>query len=249
MTVLTVEPPEYYPVVEKLFAGNIRDALETLGVELVGMKVGVKPVGRVIKLAFLFEIRRPETFLPGELDSIISGLLEKLAEDATRTFGRLYDARFQVAGFRTIEAAGKPRKEEINLVVNCPDDIKRTIERLGKGLVIYLKDKRIDFSTIVLNMPPDGRPQLTITLLLPDEKPSSVKENLAKDLTHKASSYLRTLNAEYISVRARVLDPGDKTVGIIMKRLDQIEKEAEELAEMDEIRDLMSVLGKETRES
>ncbi|WP_148882053.1 hypothetical protein [Thermococcus aciditolerans] len=249
MTVLTVEPPEYYPVVEKLFAGNIRDALETLGVELVGMKVGVKPVGRVIKLAFLFEIRRPETFLPGELDSIISGLLEKLAEDATRTFGRLYDARFQVAGFRTIEAARKPRKEEVSLVVSCPDDIRRTIERLGKGLVIYLKDKRVEFSTITLTMPVDGRPKLTITLLVPEKKSPHDKAALAKELERKSTSYLRTLNAGYISVEAKVLDPGDKKIGVIMKKLDEIEKEAEELSRMDDIRELMSVLGKGTPES
>ncbi|NJE02909.1 hypothetical protein [Thermococcus sp. MV11] len=244
MVTLTVEPPEYYPVIDKLFAGPIRDALEALGVELVDMKAGVKPVDRTIRVAFIFEVRKPETFLPAELDSILSGLLEKLAEDATKTFGRLYEARFQVVGFRVVEAAAETKKEGGRLIINCPDDIRRTIERLGKGLTIYLKDKRVKFQTLVLSMPSDGRPKLTVTLLLPEQTSQADKEALARELEYKASSYLRTLNADYIRVEARVLDPEDRAVGTVMGRIDKIEREAEELAEMEEVRELMSALGK-----
>ncbi len=250
MTVLTVDPPEYYPVIEKLFAGGIKDALETLGVELVSIKAGARPEGREIKLAFIFEVRKPETFLPGELDSIISGVLDRLTENANRTFGKLYNVQFKVVGFKTAETTSHPRQrgEETSLVVNCPEDLRRTLERLGKGLMIYLKDKGVEFTTIALTMPPDGRPKLTVTVLLPKERPAYERENLAKELKYKATSYLRTLNADYISVEVKVIDPGDKTVGIIMSRMDEIEKEAKELAGMEEIRDLMDVLGKETPE-
>ncbi|ASJ09327.1 hypothetical protein A3L11_08835 [Thermococcus siculi] len=251
MTSLSVEPPEYYPVIEKLFAGGIKNALETLGVELVSIKAGVVAEEREIKLAFVFEMHRPETFLPGELDSIISSVLERLAEDANRKFGRLYNVRFHIVGFRTVEASSQmgTRGEEANLVINCPDDLRRTLERMGKGLMIYLKDRKVEFSTLVLTMPQDGRPKLTVTLLLPEERPTYEKERLAEELEYKAASYLRTLNADYISVKARVIDPGDKTVGMIMSRLDEIEKEAKDIAERDDIRDIMSALGKNAPES
>lgn len=246
MTILTVEPPEYYPVIEKLFADGIRDALETLGVELVAMKVGVKQEGKEIMLAFLFEVRKAETFLPGELDSIISGVLERLVENANRTFGKLYNVSFRIAGFKTVEKTSHTEQERKRgkLVVNCPEDMRRLLERLGKGLMIYLKDRKMEFTTLVLAMPPDGRPHLTVTVLLSEEKPDYEKEKLAEELKYKTTSYLRTLNADYISVKVRVIDPGDKKVGMIMSRMKEIEKEARALAEMEEIRSLMKVLGK-----
>jgi hypothetical protein len=251
MTSLSVEPPDYYLLIEKLFAGGIKDALETLGVELTSIKTRVKPEGKDITLAFVFEIRRPVTFLRGDLDTIISSVLERLTEDANKKFGRFYNVKFHIAGFKITEAPSKLKRgrDEPNLVINCPDDLRRTLERLGKGLMIYLKDRRIAFSTLVLTMPPDGRPKLTVTLLLPLEWPAYEKEILSEELEYKATSYLRTLSADYIFVEAKVIDPSDKTVGIVMDRLDEIEKEAQKLAEREEIRDLMNVLGKNAPES
>ncbi len=244
MSGLTVEPPEYYPVIEKLFADGLREALESLGVELLGIKAAVVPRGRELTLAFLLEVSRSETFLPGELDPVVEGVLEDLVERANRTFGKFYDVTFRVAGFRIIERPTGRGKDKPGLVINSPEDLRKTLERLGRGLMIYLKDRKVDFKTLLLTMPSDGRPDLRIVLILSRKSSDVEKDALAENLIDKVSSYLRTLNADYIRPAVRVLDPSDALVGTVLGRLHEIEREAEKLAESEEVRKLIETLGK-----
>ncbi|NJE04619.1 hypothetical protein E3E36_00330 [Thermococcus sp. M36] len=216
MTLLTVEPPEYYPVVDKFFATGIKDALDILGIELTGIDAVVGHEGRTLKIDFVFKVGSPETFIPLNLDSVVSALLDKFAADATNKFGRLYDLEFRVAGFRIVHSGPGERKGTGGLIVNCPEDSRRALERLGRGLLIYLKENRIDFSSVVLSMPSDGRPTLTVVLILRKKTPQVVKESLAENLGYKARSYLRTLGMDYISVNAAVMDFFDDDVAAVI---------------------------------
>ncbi len=244
MTEITVEPPEYYPIVEKFFVDGIKEALETLGAELLSVKAGAKPAGSEIRLAFIFEVSREAGFIPLDLDPIVSEVLQKLADDANRKFGKFQNVRFKVVGFRIVERKVEDKKKEARLVIDCPEDLRRTLERLGKGLMIYLRDRDVSFTSLALKVPSDGKPKLSIVLLLEKETAPYEKASLKRAIEEKASSYLRTLNADYLSVETRVLDPGDEKVARVVKEMEKVEKQAEEIVKDDDIRELMAALGK-----
>jgi len=244
MTELTVEPPEYYPVVEKFFVDGVREALETLGVELLSVKAGVKQVGKEIRLAFIFEVGEEAGFIPVDLNAVISEVLDKLTANANAKFGKFQNVRFRVMGFRMVEGETRRREESGRLVIDCPDDLRRTLERLGKGLMIYLQERELPFTSLTLTVPHDGKPRLVVALLLERETSPYEKASLERTLEEKTLSYLRALNADYLSVEVRVLDPGDEKVAKIVRERERIEKQAEEVVKDEDIRELMKALGK-----
>lgn len=241
---LTVEPPEYYPIIEKLFVRGIKDALDVFGIEINSITVGVKEAKGEIRVAFLVEVYEPKGFLQGELKSTIGSILEKLSMEATKTFGSFYNVRFVLAGFRVRVLKRRHSKRESRLVINCPDDMRSILNRIGKGLMIYLKEHRIDFSTLVLSIPHDGRPHLTVTVLLSKEMSPLHKEDLERELAEKVKGYTRTLGAGYLSSTVKVLNPADEKIGIVLERKSRIEKEAEEIAKDEAVREVMEILGK-----
>jgi len=248
MVRVTVKPPEYYPVVDKVFIDGLIEALEALGVGVTDIKAGVVPTEDAIRVGFLIGIKRPDTFSGADVNSIISALLEKLAAEARETLGAFYNTRFDVVGFKIIEKGPQEGKKNARLVIDCPDDMKRTLQRLGKGLMIHLKEKGVDFSTLVISVPKDGRPKVTVVVLLTRSLHLLEKEHLAESLTDKGRSYLRTLSADYMSLEVQVLDPGDKTVAMVLRGRKDAEKEAEQLLEDRAIREIMEALGKKPRE-
>ncbi|MCD6372570.1 MAG: hypothetical protein J7L37_03360 [Thermococcus sp.] len=215
MVKLIVEPPEYYPVVEKFFADGLVEALEALGVDIVSMKAGVNEVKDRIVVGFIIELTKPEAFPTLELETIISAVLEKLAGDATKRLGKLYNATFEVAGFKLVESHRVQKNRETKLIVNAPDDMRRNLERLGKGLAIYLKDRNVDFSALTINVPKDGRPKAIVALLLQNPTHPLEKERISRSITPKVRSYLGTLNMEYLRVEVKVLDPDDKKDSLV----------------------------------
>ena len=244
MVKLTVEPPEYYPVVDKFFADGLVEALEALGIEVTDIKAGVKQVNNRLRIGFIIELTRPETFSLEEIETIVSTILDKLAGDATSKVGSFYGAAFEVAGFRVVESKRGRRERKSRVVINAPDDAKPSLERLGKGLAIYLKDRGIDFSALVINVPKDGRPKGVITLLLRKAAHPLEKERIGENIAEKARSYLRTLNMEYLSIDVRILDPDDKKVSTMLKEHEKTEKIADKIREDDGVREVLGAFGK-----
>ncbi|WP_157726869.1 hypothetical protein [Thermococcus radiotolerans] len=248
MELLTVKPPEYYPIIDKLFAGRIREAVEAFGASLEELTVFVQPEDRILNLIFFLKVRGLQRFLSMEVDPFVYGLLEKLASDATETFGKVYGVRFAISGFKVVDE--HPREEHperaAKLVVNGPDEMRDVLERLGKGLMITLREWNVRFSALAVTVPIEEPHILTIVLKMEHPVPPEEKGGLEKKLRHKTRTYLKTLTKRVIPVEVKILDPEDKTLASILKRKVEIEKEAEELAESDEVRELMSLLGKET---
>lgn len=246
MVKLTVEPPEYYPLVDKFFADGLVEALEALGIDVTDIKAGVKSTNTRIRIGFLIELVRPDAFSVAELETIISALLEKLADEATRSVGKFYNASFEVVGFKIVESRHSKRKGDVKLVVNAPEDVRRNLERVGKGLMIYLKDRGVEFSSLVINVPQDGRPRALISLLLKRPTHPLEKERLASSITEKTHSYLRTLSLEYFDVEVNVSDPNDTKAFFVGKENENAKNIAEgagDARDEKSIREILEAFG------
>ncbi|NJE10435.1 hypothetical protein [Thermococcus sp. MAR1] len=248
MELLTVNPPDYYPIIDKLFAGKIREAVEAFGASLEELTVFVQPEDRILNLIFFLKVRGLQRFLSMEVDPFVYGLLEKLASDATETFGKVYGVRFAISGFKVVDEHPLEEHPEraARLVVNGPDDMREVLERLGKGLMITLREWNVQFSALAVTVPIEEPHILTIVLKMEYPVPPEEKEVLEKKLRDKTRTYIKTLTKRLIPVEVKILDPEDKTLASILKRKVEIEKEAEELAESAEVKELMNLLGKGT---
>ena len=247
MAILNVEPPEYYPVIEKLFSTKLVGALQEMGIEILRINSTVNPSNRTLKLSFVIEIAKKKSFLlQMDLNLIIENLLERLSENANRTFGSFYGVKFLVESYKVVETDVMRERKKMKLVISSPPDIEKHINRVGKGLIIYLKEAGPRVSTLVLTIPADGRPRLTVTVVTSEELISEYKDTLSEEIRQKVVSYLRTLNLDYLSVNVKILDPSEETVRNILSKIEIFEREAQKLVESPEIQELMALLGKET---
>ncbi|WP_143597774.1 hypothetical protein [Thermococcus thioreducens] len=251
LKLLNVNPPEYYPIIDKLFAGRIKEAVEAFGASLEELTVFVQPEERVLNLIFLLKVRGLRRFLSMDIDPFVYGLLEKLASDATETLGKVYGVRFSISGFKVIDEGpeGIPSEEAPKLIVNGPEEIKEILERLGKGLIITLREWSVEFSALAVTVPFEEPHVLTIVLKMNRLLPPEEKGELEKKVRHKARTYLKTLTQRVFPLEVKIIDPEDRTLASILKRKVEIEKEADELAQSEEVRELMSLLGKGTPDS
>lgn len=245
LELLRVNPPEYYPIIDKLFAGRLREALEAFGASLEELTVFVQPEDRVFNLVFFLKVRNLTRFFSVDVDSFIYGLLEKLASDATSTFGRLYNVRFSIAGFRVSEE--EPEEEthkKAKLIVNGPLDMEEALERLGKGLMITLREWGVPFSSLAITATSESIPRIRVVLKLEKILPAEEKARLTEKMREKAKTYLKTLTKKLLPIEIKIIDPEDKALALVMRKKEEIEREAEELAEKAEVRELMNLLGK-----
>ncbi|NJE61374.1 hypothetical protein [Thermococcus sp. 21S7] len=248
MELLTVNPPEYYPIIDKLFAGRIKEAVEAFGASLEELIVFVQPEGRVLNLIFFLKVRGLQRFLSMDADPFVYGLLEKLASDATETFGKVYGVKFAISGFRVVDEhpqEGHPERAA-KLIVSGPDDMKDVLERLGKGLMITLREWNVDFSFMAINVTGERIPRIRVVLRTGDILPENEKENLCEQLSRKTRLYMKTLTKKLLPVEVRIIGPEDKVISMVMKRMGKIEKDVEELAKRKEVRELMELLGKDS---
>ncbi|MDI3474554.1 MAG: hypothetical protein PWQ79_430 [Thermococcaceae archaeon] len=246
MAEIVVEPPEYYPIVDKFFATPLVEGLQVLGVDVIGIKAGVQTRANKILLGFIIETGSSPAIGALDVDSIVSSLLEKLAKEATYTWKKLQDVSFEVVGFKVYTSRRRGREEKTSLVVNSPEDLRRGLERLGKGLMIYLKERRAIFSTIVIKAPMDGRPVINVTLLLREVMNPLEKQRLQRELSHKVESFLRTLSLDYLRFQVSVLDPEDEKISLLLREKEKAEKMVDNIAEKKELKELMRILGKKT---
>ncbi|ASJ07136.1 hypothetical protein A3L08_07275 [Thermococcus pacificus] len=242
---LNVDPPNYYPIINKLFAARLAEALEALGIQLDSIEVRVVPEGRTLRLIFKLVISGMEGFVPIDVQETVQGILEKLADDATTTFGRLYSVRFEVEDFELVRAPQRNGWEaNVKLIVNGPDEKLERLNRLGRGLVITLKEWGIAISALTVSMPLNGPGSLRIVIKAEAELSEAEKNELAERVRTKACSFMKTLFGSACPVQVRIIDPKDRTMKIVLREEERLEALVKELSNDEDIKRLLSLLGK-----
>jgi len=243
-SLLNVEPPDYYPIVDKLFADELRDALKSFGTEIQRMDVVVDRKGKTLILHFRVVLEREEGFPIPDMETIISGILDKLADDATSSFGNLYGISFRI-GRLLIEEKRREKPSETNtkLIVEGPGELRPILARTGKGLVIKMREWGYRPSTVTLSAE-DGR--VSVVVKMDSRLSTTEKLTLRKALEDKAGAYLKTLTGKRLPVDVKILDPSDKVLKTIERGKKSVEERIQELLEREEVRSLMDALGKGT---
>ncbi len=135
-----MNPPEYYPIIDKLFASRLVEATNALGIMVEDITALVVPDGRTLRLGFEIMISKGESFLPTGTESVVRGLLDKFADEANSSFGRLYQVDFLIERLKIEESTGKGWRGRERLIVNGPDELVEKLERLGRGIIITLRE-------------------------------------------------------------------------------------------------------------
>jgi len=242
LPLLTVEPPDYYPIIDKLFADKLREGLEPFGVSLEEMWVRVVPRGRDLLLEFFLTVGKDSGLSVLDLKSFTEGILEKLCEEATATFGKLYNVRFVLGSVKIEEKHVQRRRTPgYSLIVDAPEELKGKLERVGKGLAIKLKEWGIEFSGLVLAL--DGR-RIDVVIKVDGKMSDYDKSALKEAVEEKTRAFLKTVLRKELPVTVKILDAEDRALATVLKKMRAMEKEAEELAKMEEVKNLMEALGK-----
>ncbi|WP_457742656.1 hypothetical protein [Thermococcus sp.] len=242
MLLLTVEPPEYYPIIDKLFADKLMEGLETFGVNLEEMWVRVIPGDRELFLEFFLKVSKDSGLSVLDLKSFTEGILEKLCEEATSTFGKLYNVKFILKSIEIEEKHARRRhSQEYSLIVDAPQELRDKLERVGKGLAIKLKEWGIEFSGLVLAL---DRRNIDVVIKIDGKMSDYDKSALGEAVEEKTRAFLKTVLGKEPPVKAKILDAEDRALATILRKMKEMEKEAEELAKMEEVRTLMEALGK-----
>ncbi|NJE53757.1 hypothetical protein [Thermococcus sp. 21S9] len=243
---LNVEPGEYYSIIDKLFASRIVEAVEPLGASVERIDVKIRPDGRVLFLTFEIDVVQHSLAGIVDLETIIQGILEKLIQDANASFGRLYGVTFALDGLKVRENVPKEgKKAEIKLIVSGPPEMEDALRRLGRGLMITLKDWGIPLASVTVTTDDPISPKtVSIVLRLTKRMSEAEKNTLREAVEAKAKNYAKALLPKSLEVHVKVLDPSDRNIAQVMRRAREIEKEVEMLTKDEEIRKLMEALGK-----
>ncbi|AMQ17857.1 hypothetical protein A0127_01035 [Thermococcus peptonophilus] len=242
-----VIPNKYHPLMQGLFISRMSDALDSLGMRLEDVLIHVNPTGKDIFLRFHLKV--VQTSLTGSIDveSTVKGLIEKLTMEANESIGRVYGVTFLIDGIDVEQDLprkyGIPR-DKSKLVLNVPPDLEESVRRIGKGLIISLRDWGIPVVSLALNV--DTTTPNRIGLVVKLEKPldKAEKESLVKALREKLSGYVKLLIKKPMEISVRVLDPSDKVVAKVMKKAKLAEKEVEAIIGNEDVRAIMKALGK-----
>ena len=243
---LEVEPQGYYPLIDKLFASRILEAVESLGASVRRVRATVNPEGRTLLVTFEVEVIRDSLSSIVNIETVIQGVLEKCIQDANSSFGKLYGISFDLGPVRVIESVPRSEKHgETRLVVSGPPEMEDALQRLGKGLLITLKEWDVPLTSITVTTDDLISPEtVSIVLKLAEQMAKAEKESLRSSVESKARSYARALLPEKLNIQVKVLDPGDKNIAHVMKRAKSLEKEIEELMKDEDLKKLMKALGK-----
>jgi len=243
--VLNVEPGEYYSIIDKLFASRIVEAVELLGASVERIDAKIRPEGRVLFLTFEVEVVQHSLAGIVDTETVIQGILEKLIQEANSSFGKLYNVAFALEALSVREEAPKRREGgETKLVVSGPHELEDVLRRLGRGLMITLKDWGVPLSSITVTTDFASPKLVSVVLRLTEKKSEAEKETLREAVEAKARIYARTLLPGGLPIQVRILDPGDRNIAQIMKRAKEVEREIEMLTKDEDIRKLMEALGK-----
>ncbi|GAB6135162.1 hypothetical protein [Thermococcus prieurii] len=242
---LNVEPGEYYSIVDKLFASRIVEAVEPLGASVERIDAKIRPEGRVLFLSFEVEVVQHSLAGIVDMETVIQGIVEKLIQEANSSFGKLYGVAFALESLKVREEVPRAHKRgEVKLVISGPPELEDALRRLGRGLMITLKDWGVSLSSITVTTDLVTPKIVSVVLRLTEKKSEAEKETLREAVETKARVYARTLLPEDLSIQVKVLDPSDRNIAQVMRRAREIEKEVEMLTKDEEIRKLMEALGK-----
>ncbi|WP_297515244.1 hypothetical protein [Thermococcus sp.] len=242
---LNVEPGEYYSIVDKLFASRIVEAVEPLGASVERIDAKIRHEGRVLFLSFEVEVVQHSLTGIVDLETVIQGIVEKLIQKANSSFGKLYGVVFALESLKVRENVPRgTEKTEVKLVVSGPPELEDSLRRLGRGLMITLKDWGVPISSLTVTTDLVSPKVVSIVLRLTKKMSEVEKDTLRDAVEAKARNYAKALLPENLEVQVKVLDPSDRKIAQVMKRVKNIEKEIEMLTQDEEIRKLMEALGK-----
>ena len=220
---LEVDPPDYYPIIDKLFADKLQRALDTFGAVVEDMKVRVVPKGRELNLFFYVEASHG-SFQAYDIEGIIQGILEKLCGEATSSFGSFYGVSFHLAKLEVKEVPrGSGRRGSISLTVNGPQEVKPALARVGKGLAIKLREWGYKVTSLTLNMEEDS---LRLTVTMGQRLDRATRISLSERLGERAEAYLRSLLGVRYPVAVEIVG----------------EKKEEDISQREDVRELMNRL-------
>jgi len=242
---LIVDPPGYYPIIDKLFADKLREALEPFGIKVLEMGVRVIPQGSTIFLDFTMIVEEDEGIPVGSIKTVVEGIAEKLCTEATSTFGKLYNVKFAINNVSITEKEKKKKTTpQYSLVVDAPEELKPIAERIGKGLIIRLKELEIPVSALIVSISKKNK-RVDVVLKIVKELTQYEKDSLKEMIIEKTRAYMKVLLKNYPPhVNVKILDPRDRALAIVMRRMKDMRQEAEELAEREDIQMIMEALGK-----
>ena len=242
LPLLDVEPPDYYPIIDKLFADELEDALRSFGVTIRRMTVKVEPRGKALILHFKLLLEREEGFPLPNVETIVSGILDKLADEATSTFGKFYGVSFKIGGLNIIEKiVRKQSSTNTTLIVEGPSEMKPALARVGKGLIIKMKEWGYLPSTVTLSFDNEA---IVIVVKMTSRLNTYDKLALKRALEERGRAYLKTLLGIRLPVKVKILDPSDKVLKVAESGKKSVEEHIQELMSREEIRSLMEALGK-----
>jgi len=242
--VLNVEPGEYYSIVDKLFASRLVDALNSFGASVGTIDAKIRPEGRTLNLSLGIEITGQSLAGIVDMETVIHGILEKLVQEANSSFGKFYGVAFVLESLE-VRRREEQRKAEPKLIVSGPTGIENALRRLGKGLMIKLKDLRIPVTSLTVTTDDLLSPRLiSVVLRLSKKMSDAEKETLQEMVEDKARAYARALLSGSIPVAVKVLDPSDRSVARVIERAREAEREIEALLRDEDIKRLMEALGK-----
>ncbi|WP_456420524.1 hypothetical protein [Thermococcus sp.] len=239
---LDVEPPDYYPVIDKLFADELEDALWPFGITVREMRVRVEPLEKVLTLHFDILLEREEGFPLPNVEAIVLGILDKLTEEATSTFGRLYGVSFRVGRVNIKERIiRKQNPGNPTLIVEGPSELKPVLARVGKGLIIKMKEWGYSPSTVTLSFDNEA---VSIAVKMTSRLNTYDKLTLKSALVEKAAAHLKTLLGRRFPVEVRILDPSDRVIKVLERNKRTIEERIQELLSNEDVKALMDALGR-----
>ncbi|BAD85000.1 hypothetical protein, conserved [Thermococcus kodakarensis KOD1] len=242
-----VIPEKYRPLMQRLFISKISDALDSLGMRLVSSSIYVNPVGKEVFLRF--HLRVIQTSLAGSIDvePTVKGLIEKLVMEANESLGRVYGVTFIIEDVSIEQELPKDHEslqDQPKLVLDVPLELEGPFRRIGKGLVISLREWGIAAASIVLGVDPSGLNRVSLVVKLREPMGREEKASLVKALREKLAGYIKLLIKKPMQTSVKIIDPSDKVVAKVMKKTKLMEKEVENIIGNEDVRAIMKALGK-----
>lgn len=232
---------------QRLFVSKISEALDSLGIQLDGISIHVNPVGQSVFLRF--RLRVVQASLAGSIDvePTVKGLIEKLVREANESIGQVYGVTFIIEGIGVEQGSSKrseTSQDRPKLVLNVPSELEGPFRRIGRGVMIFLRDWRIPVASLTLSVDTSLPRRATLVVKLKETIEQKEKESLAETLKEKLRRYIKLLIKSPMGISVRILDPSDKVVARAMKKAKLVEKEVETLIGNEDVRAIMKAFGK-----
>ena len=208
-----VEPPDFYPIIDKFIATRIEEGFSALGASVRKVHVNVLVDDGKLGLEVYVAVERESGLLPEELPVFTSSLLEKAIENANENFGSLNNVRFYLKKLdvKEVEDGRKFDVKNIKLEVISPVEREKT-EKLAKGLLLWLADRNFSVRGITVELTSLEPPMFNIKLELGEELDPVERKKLEDAIVDKVIGYAETLFGSRPTVKSiEILSPAGNT--------------------------------------